>query len=59
MWPIPAPGIAASAETYDLIREEYNFKDWGAHDVKGFGTMDLFYLEGEKERASIRRETRL
>ena len=50
--------IAVSSETYNLIREEFNFEERGVQDVKGFGLIDLFYLEGEKERASIRRETR-
>lgn len=51
--------ITVSSETYDLIREEFNFEERGVQDVKGFGPMDLFYLEGEKERTSIRRETRI
>ncbi len=50
--------IAVSSETYNLIRKEFNFEERGLQDVKGFGLMDLFYLEGAKERASIRRETR-
>ena len=51
--------ITVSSETYDLIRKEFNFKGPGIQEVKGFGPMDLFYLEGEKERTSIRRKTRI
>ena len=51
--------IAVSSETYNLIRKEFNFEERGLQDAKGFGPIDLFYLEGEKERASIRRETHI
>ena len=51
--------ITVSSETYDLVRKEFNFEGRGVQDAKGFGPIDLFYLEGEKERASIRRETRI
>ncbi|MBT4487413.1 MAG: adenylate/guanylate cyclase domain-containing protein [Rhodospirillaceae bacterium] len=51
--------ITMSAETYDAIQDEFIVEDRGAYDVKGFGSMDLYYLEGEKERTSIRRETRV
>jgi adenylate cyclase len=51
--------ITVSSETYDLIREEFNFKERSVQDVKRFSPMDLFYLEGEKECTAIRRETRI
>jgi len=50
--------ITVSSETYHLIREEFNSKERSVQDIKRFSPMDLFYLEGAKERASIRRETR-
>ena len=51
--------ITVSPETHDLIRDEFILEDRGSHEVKGFGAMDLYYLEGEKERTTIRRETRM
>ena len=51
--------ITVSTATHDLIQDEFNFEEQGNQDVKGFGPMDLYYLEGEKERTTIRRETRL
>ncbi len=51
--------ITISSETFDSIQEDFVFEERGDHDVKGFGSMELFFLEGEKERTTIRRETRL
>ena len=51
--------ITMSAETYDLIKEEFIFEKRGDYDIKEFGSMDLYYLDGEKERTTIRRETRI
>ena len=49
--------ITLSSETYDLISDDFMFEEQGFREVKGFGEMELFFLEGEKERTSIRRET--
>jgi len=51
--------ITMSGETCEAIKEDFIVEDRGVHEVKGFGAMELFYLEGEKERTSIRRETRI
>ncbi|MBT4488743.1 MAG: adenylate/guanylate cyclase domain-containing protein [Rhodospirillaceae bacterium] len=51
--------ITMSSETYDLIADDFIVEDRGFHEVKGFGNTELFFLEGEKERTTIRRETRL
>ena len=51
--------ITMSAETYDLIKEEFIFEKRGDYDIKEFGSMDLYNLDGEKERTTIRRETRI
>ena len=40
--------ITMSAETYDLIKEEFIFEKRGDYDIKEFGSMDLYYLDGEK-----------
>ena len=46
--------ITPSAAAYNLIQEEFVFEERGHHDIKGFGTMELFFLEGEKERTTTR-----
>ncbi len=51
--------ITVSSETFDLIADDFILDDRGMHDVKGFGQMDVYYLEGERERTTISRDYRL
>ena len=51
--------ITVSTETYDLLRDDFIMEERGTHTVKGFGEKELYYLEGEKERTTIRRENRM
>ena len=51
--------VTMLTETYDLIVNDFIVEDRRAQVVKGFGETELFYLEGEKERTTIRREFRL
>jgi adenylate cyclase len=48
--------ITLSSETYDLIKNDFIFEEQGFREVKGFGEIEMFFLEGERERTSIRRE---
>ncbi len=48
--------ITLSSETYDFIKDDFIFEEKGFCEVKGFGEMEMFFLEGERERTSIRRE---
>ena len=45
--------ILVSAETYSLIKSDFELTDLGEHDVKGFGSQHVFALVGEG--AAVRR----
>jgi len=39
--------ITVSESTYELIKDEFIISNRGEFDIKGFGEMQLYYLEGE------------
>jgi len=41
--------IALNEETYQRIQGEFRFRDLGEHEVKGFGTQQIYSLEGSEE----------
>lgn len=51
--------ITVSAETHNLLRDDFVMEERGTYPIKGFGETELFYLEAEKERSTIRRENRM
>jgi len=42
--------ITVSERTYELIKDEFSFEERGEMDVKGFGAMNLYFLESEHRR---------
>ena len=40
--------ITLSADTYELVREDFVCGDLGELEVKGFGTQHVYSLDGEK-----------
>lgn len=51
--------ITMSPATHELIGDDFVVEERGTFTVKGFGENELFYLEGERERTTIRRENRM
>ncbi len=41
--------IALTADTYELIRTDFRFREIGEHEIKGFGTKLIYELEGSSE----------
>ncbi len=39
--------ITAGPETYEILKDDFVFTDRGEHDIKGFGKMNLYFLEEE------------
>ena len=42
--------ITVNEATYNLLKNDFHFAERGEHDVKGFGSQRLFFLEGELGR---------
>jgi class 3 adenylate cyclase len=42
--------ITTNQTTYDLLKDDFVFSERGEHDVRGFGKMNLYYLESELPR---------
>jgi class 3 adenylate cyclase len=42
--------ITTNQATYELLKDDFLFSDRGEHDVRGFGKMNLYYLESEQPR---------
>ncbi|MEM7043320.1 MAG: adenylate/guanylate cyclase domain-containing protein [Pseudomonadota bacterium] len=46
--------IALCEDMYDLIKDDFQFEDLGDHEVKGFGTKQIFSLTGTHEAVNFR-----
>ncbi len=42
--------ITVSEKTCELLKDEFLFTERGETEVKGFGKMKLYFLEGERQR---------
>jgi class 3 adenylate cyclase len=42
--------ITTNQTTYELLKDDFLFSERGEHDVRGFGKMNLYYLESELPR---------
>ena len=42
--------ITLTRETHDLIKDEFLFTERGDFEIKGFGTKQLYFLDGELSR---------
>ena len=39
--------ITVNQDTYDILKDDFVFTERGEHDIKGFGPMNLYFLEDE------------
>ncbi len=51
-------GITMCETTHALLHEDFKFSQIGEEDIKGFGPITLYALEGERDRNVVRRESR-
>lgn len=42
--------ITTNQATYELLKDDFVFRERGEHDIRGFGKMNLYYLESEISR---------
>lgn len=45
--------ICLCEDMYDLIKNDFQFEDRGDHDIKGFGTKQIFTLKGTHETVNF------